>query len=338
MKTAERYLVSVVIIAYNEERNIVQAVRSVQRQSLQSVEIVVVDDCSTDNTYLLVQQLAEHDNRIKAVRLPHNNGMQMARIKGAQLATCRYVAFLDSDDWLEQNAIELMYNRLLETNADIVEMGFRHAVKKIPIRINLHVPSLKYDKIEYLQDEIIDQLLAGKISAGVWSKLYRRDTIRFDEMYETGHELGEDMIFNLRVMRHASKFVWIDYIGYNYCSADANIAIVNRWDDQMRLRSFLLSNETINCRTERKATVAKATLNDLIDNISMRMLNPFVSKKDLRQWIEHEIVSPFWIEVKLLLNDCGCRYDVDEIMQLAKNRLKKNRIDYILNKALAVIG
>ncbi|MEW2414891.1 bifunctional glycosyltransferase family 2 protein/CDP-glycerol:glycerophosphate glycerophosphotransferase [Streptomyces sp. NPDC046866] len=114
--------VSVVVIVYNDAERLPTAVRSVLDQTLQGVEVVIVDDCSRDRSYEVAQELeAAHPGRVRAFRLPENSGGCGApRNHGIQQATGTYVMFLDSDDVLERNACRNMLDAAERTGSDLV--------------------------------------------------------------------------------------------------------------------------------------------------------------------------------------------------------------------------
>ena len=113
-------LVSVVIPAYNREKTIGEAIRSVQEQSCTSFEIIVVDDASKDGTVSAVNALAKTDNRIKLICLPKNQGAQAARKEGVRQASGEWIAFLDSDDRFLTDSLEKRLSCAKENSASIV--------------------------------------------------------------------------------------------------------------------------------------------------------------------------------------------------------------------------
>ncbi len=332
--------VSVVIIAYNEQRNVGRAIRSLQRQTYRDIEIVVVDDCSVDGTAEVVECMAANDSRIVLHRLPCNHGMQHARIIGTRVASSPYIAFLDADDTFEPDAVAMMYRRMEETGADVVEMSSRHQVNRLPVYMDLHVPSLHLDKDIY-ENDLIELLLAGKISANVWSKLYRRSVIDEVRMQPTGHELGEDVIFNLRVLSRTSRFAWIDYRGANYRSKDANLARLRRWDDLKKLYVYLLSSPVVNADRRRLSIIAANMVEDLTENVALRLMNPFHRKKSVLKWIDKELASGFWDKVILHLDDShrwlGKR-EPDMCMSEGEAKLRRNYRNYLLFHVLDILG
>lgn len=114
--------VSVVVIVYNDADRLPTAVQSVLDQTLRDVEVVIVDDCSTDRSFEVAQRLAaDHPGRARAFQLPENSGgCGEPRNAGIQHTRGRYVMFLDSDDVLEPNACRNMLEAAEKTGADIV--------------------------------------------------------------------------------------------------------------------------------------------------------------------------------------------------------------------------
>ncbi len=119
-----RPLVSVVMPAYNAERHLRSAVRSVQQQTFTDWELLVIDDASRDATSQIVAALARADARIRLVRNPHNLGVADTRNKGLQLAAGEYIAFLDSDDRWFPRKLELQLELLRARQADLVYSSY----------------------------------------------------------------------------------------------------------------------------------------------------------------------------------------------------------------------
>lgn len=112
-------LVSVIIPSYNREKTIVRAVESVLKQTYPNIEIIVVDDCSTDNTIEILKDKYSNNRRIKIEQLSVNSGACVARNKGISLSKGAYIAFLDSDDEFYPDKIQKQINQLKLTNADL---------------------------------------------------------------------------------------------------------------------------------------------------------------------------------------------------------------------------
>lgn len=109
-------LISIITPTYNCERFIGETIESVLKQSYKNWEMIIVDDCSTDNTYDVVKKYADNDSRIKYYLLEENSGAAVARTKAMQLATGDYIAFLDSDDLWISNKLECQLKFMKENN------------------------------------------------------------------------------------------------------------------------------------------------------------------------------------------------------------------------------
>ncbi len=332
--------VSVIISAYNERNNIGRAIQSILNQSFKTIEVIVVDDGSTDGTADVVERMSKKDDRIKLLKLYNNQGRDVARMEGVRIFRGNYVTFLDADDTFECQTIERLFNRMVETGSDVVEMGYRHVVNRLPIYINGRIPSL-YLKEETYSGDLIDLLLSGKISGSKCNKLYNRRILDNTQLQPQGLALGEDLIFNLNVFNQSIKFAWIDYRGLNYRSADANMCRLKRWDEVKTLCTYLLTLPVVAADENRLTGVAEAMVEDLTENVALRLMNPFNRRKNIRQWIERELVNDFWNKVIPHLKYSRKMIeerDVDSVLIAGRDRLRHNRKNYVLFYLLDWVG
>lgn len=114
-------MVSIVITAYNVEPWIEEAVRSACSQTFKDIEIIIVEDCSTDRTREILWQI--RDWRVKTLYNPRNMGAGASRRRGIEAASGEYILLLDGDDWLDEGFVEALYSKAVETGADIVSGG-----------------------------------------------------------------------------------------------------------------------------------------------------------------------------------------------------------------------
>ncbi len=115
--------VSVIVPVYNVEPYLRKCLDSVINQSLTDIEIICVDDASTDDSSAIVTEYAARDPRIKILRHRTNRGLGAARNSGMAIATGKYINFVDSDDWMERTALELMYAKMEDSQADLLITG-----------------------------------------------------------------------------------------------------------------------------------------------------------------------------------------------------------------------
>lgn len=179
-------LVSVVIPVYNVKKYLDECMESVVNQSYRNLEIIIVDDGSTDGSGEACDEWGRKDSRIKVIHR-ENGGLSVARNTGIEASTGEFIAFIDSDDYFEQNAIEVLYNCATSLNADLtVGQGLR--VDENGNRIKEGQYADKYepkDEEKILSEEEFWRCFSNNLYFVVaWSKLYRRelfDGVRFPE-------------------------------------------------------------------------------------------------------------------------------------------------------------
>jgi len=113
-------LISIVMPVYNSARFLSRAIESLLAQTYKNIELVIVNDESTDNSWEIIQQYASLDSRIKAYTIPFAKGPKIVRDSGIRRAFADWIVFVDSDDYVDSDCIEKIWNRHLETNADFV--------------------------------------------------------------------------------------------------------------------------------------------------------------------------------------------------------------------------
>jgi len=116
--------ISVIVPIYNVEPYIKECMESLIGQTLQDIEIICVDDCGTDNSMKIVNELAQSDNRIKIVRNKQNSGLSASRNNGMKIASAKYIMFCDSDDYFDPDMCKKMYNAMQKSRAELGIFGF----------------------------------------------------------------------------------------------------------------------------------------------------------------------------------------------------------------------
>ncbi|MET8681469.1 CDP-glycerol glycerophosphotransferase family protein [Streptomyces sp. NPDC004647] len=202
--------VSVVVIVYNDADRLPTAVHSVLGQTLRSVEVVIVDDCSTDSSYAVAQELASaHPDRVRAFRLPRNSGGCGApRNHGVGETRGRYVMFVDSDDELERNACRNMLEAAERTGADLVsgmcirvyvDSRYRKTVDWYPW---LYSAGRTLESVSELPDLLVFDTLST-------NKCYRRDfLLERNLLFPVGIHY-EDLLFSAQAYLAATRIALI---------------------------------------------------------------------------------------------------------------------------------
>ena len=165
---SEKPTVSVVVPVYNVEAYLDRCVESLVAQTLRDIEIILVDDGSTDNSPTLCDAWADKDARIRVVH-KENGGLSDARNAGVEAAQADWIGFVDSDDWVELDMYETLYRHIVEDGSDIAVCGTRELY---PTRIVDPLPEKQY--VQTGKEALRDQLIGDVIHVWVPTKLYAK--------------------------------------------------------------------------------------------------------------------------------------------------------------------
>ena len=130
-------LVSVIIPVYNRENTILRAIKSVLNQTYENIEVIVIDDCSSDNTETLILKYYNDNSKVYYEKLKRNSGACVARNRGIEVSNGKYIAFLDSDDIFLENKIEIQVKAITETPCDLCATAYDRIGEKGTKRINI---------------------------------------------------------------------------------------------------------------------------------------------------------------------------------------------------------
>lgn len=202
--------VSVIIPVYNVEKYLERCLKSVVEQSLKDIEIIVVNDGSTDGSGAICEKFAKSDNRIKIIN-QKNKGIGSARNTGMKSASGEYIGFVDSDDWIDSDFFEKLYDTAQEYGADIAYADFiRKGKYKHKIRMGIREKKVSvdiYDKMKHCRN-----LTLGC----VWNKIYKRDLIESNGLSFPEGRLFEDGIFSMQAIYYANRTVSVPDTYYYY--------------------------------------------------------------------------------------------------------------------------
>ena len=226
-------LISVVIPLYNAEKYIGECLDSLLAQTFQDFEVIIVDDCSTDNSVAVVASYAPKFNgRLKLAKMKKNSGGggYVPRNVGLKLASGEYIFFVDADDYLLSTALETLYNAAKEYNAEVVYTGSYYNAKS-PEDIFMHrdgegkklLKEDSEDKPDFRVDDCtgnLRRLLLEEAEGNFrnpWSKFLRRDFLITNEIsFPTQMTTGGDFIWTINVYCHAKKFLRLSTPLYFY--------------------------------------------------------------------------------------------------------------------------
>ncbi len=200
--------ISVIIPVYNVEKYLPQCMESVLGQTYPHLQIILIDDGSTDGSGPLCDAYGRKDSRVHVIHQP-NGGAAAAKNAGLRLATGEYLAFLDSDDYLDPDSYRHMVRLLEENNADAVQCSYRDVFVDGTEDVVMVAQRQTFSVTEYLRRYTTDWTCGL-----LWDKLYRR-RLAEDVFFVEGHII-DDEFFTYRLMMNAATIVHDPEVVYNY--------------------------------------------------------------------------------------------------------------------------
>lgn len=206
-------LVSVIVPVYNGEKYLEKCIESIEAQTYRNLEIIIINDGSTDATGQICERLIRNYANVIVITLD-DEGVSAARNKGMERAKGEFFTFVDADDRLRPETIEILYKYLVETESDVCGCGFRIWKEETSWQSFLTETCEVGEINSYTPEEYLEaQILNG--NSRCWSKLYRRmpaEKVRFNQDLS----IGEDMFFLVELMSFIGKITEVSFPGYGY--------------------------------------------------------------------------------------------------------------------------
>lgn len=202
--------ISVVVPVYNTGKYLAQCIESIISSSFENMEIVLIDDGSTDESANVCDSYAEKDHRIRVIH-KDNQGLVHARITGVMAARAEYITFVDSDDWIDSTMIEKLYDSI-EEGIDIVVSGIRR--NKEGKDVLTFMPGDR--KVMVKGEGILELFKEQKYDWSGCAKLYKKNVLSWMDNWWTDSSYGEDTELNWRAFLLTEKVCYIPVYGYHY--------------------------------------------------------------------------------------------------------------------------
>lgn len=214
-------MISFIVPAYNVEKYIDKCIRSITSQEYDEWELIIVDDGSTDSTLEICKVYAQKDERIKVI-CQQNAGSAVARNSGLDVATGKWIAFVDADDWIEVNYLKMLYP-YIQSDYDFIMYSYFEVKKNQRIDMCQTQKEILLDKEKFhcLVKDVIDTERRVREVANsrsqFWTKLFRREFLVENHIsIEPTLRMCQDVMFNLQVYYSARKALFIPVALYNY--------------------------------------------------------------------------------------------------------------------------
>lgn len=211
-----KYKISIIIPVYNAEKFIIDTLSSIENQTMDfnDIEVILVNDCSSDNTKNIINKYAENHSNVVPLHLKDNaGGPAIPRNIGITYASAEYLMFLDQDDVFKENACEVLYKKIVQNKVDMV-CGNHNMVHNGNSNLCFNFDWAEYDEVKI--NNIYENPNFLTMGVAAWSKIFRRDFVLENNLKFT-EGVGEDIFFSIRALLLAEgiillkNFVVVDY-------------------------------------------------------------------------------------------------------------------------------
>lgn len=247
-------LISVIVPIYQIDRYIGICIESIINQTYKNIEIILIDDGSSDRSPEICNLYARKDKRIKVVHKP-NGGLVSARKAGLKIATGDYIGYVDGDDWIEQRFYENMVKTILTYNSDIVIAGMSRDLFSVSSKLSSKIPSGNYEgeQLKKLKKNmlIFQRFACIGITTYVWNKLFKREKLlQYQMNVDNSISIGEDAAVTYPYLMACDKISIIDNYDYHY----------RQREDSMLKKTVAYSKEVIGLKKLHEHLLASASI------------------------------------------------------------------------------
>lgn len=229
---------SIIVPVYNVEKEIRKCLDSIKNQTYGDFEVLCVDDCGKDSSMDIVREYAQKDNRFKILTHEHNRGVSAARNTGLDNASGEYTMFVDSDDWLETNALEIIKNNFDKSKSEVIVFNIYNCYPDGKKEIN---DTTNFKKSNQTQVLLTENNLNTFIGV-VWNRAYKTSLINDNHIRFPEGMIIEDSDFTFKISMHIKSVFIIEDVLYNYLrnregSYTTEDAVNNRIKDEITVIS-----------------------------------------------------------------------------------------------------
>ena len=209
--------ISVIVPVYNVENHLSACLDSILNQSFRGIEVICVNDGSTDNSLSILEGYAKKDKRIKIIT-QENQGLGASRNRGLNESKGKYVYFIDSDDFIDLNTLEKLHNNAVENSSDMVMFKYQTFGgnnKQTGFKIDRNFGDIDYSTLKFTYSDVKNHVLNSEYSA--CTKLYKKKFLdSYDDFYFPEGVLYEDIPFHVKAMLRASSISFVPEELYYY--------------------------------------------------------------------------------------------------------------------------
>ncbi len=208
-------LVTIIVPVYNVENYLNRCLDSIIKQSYKNLDIILINDGSTDNSLKICNNYAKNDTRITVINI-ENSGPSICRNIGLEKAKGSYISFVDSDDYIEKNFIETLLKNQENTNADVVGCS----INVNDVNGDIFDAYNDYELVTYKKNTLIKEYLEDKIAFAVWGKLFTKESLINQKFLN--YRVNEDRMFMWSIFNKINTYTVIGRPLYHYMRRSNN--------------------------------------------------------------------------------------------------------------------
>lgn len=344
--------ISVIIPVYNTAKYLKKCIESVLNQTYKDFEIILVNDASTDNSLEICKQYVAKYPNIRLIDKPINEGLEKARYSGINLIKetggGKFITHIDSDDYIEPETFYNMIKCQTETNADIIQIQSYRSYSFFRKKQSIH-PTL-YNKLitqpSLFNDYYISFFGINILPVSAWGKLYRTECILNANISAFGTNMGEDLIFNMRLFPHINSYYISDYVGYNYRYGGMTSKYNSRLLPDLK-KQYLYKKECIKKYNYHKAfEFAAIEMKNILRSDIYQQIIYIKDKEIIIKNLKQELEDPIWNDMQDLINirqtlasdpfiNAIIKHDLEALYNIAYQSVYKDRYKIAIKRILS---
>lgn len=288
-------LLSVIIPVYNTEKYIARCIDSIINQNINDLELIIVNDASSDKSMAIINQYIDRYKNIKCINLIGNQGVGNARNIGLENAAGKYVGFVDSDDWIDLNMYRSMIDLLEFHDAEIAVCGVKNEYN------NSISSSFRYNYLELniLSNRYALRILSKSIDIDIYlssivcNKLYRHSFLKEHSFHFLTNSFNEDDVFTFFSFLYAKKILLIPNVSYHYYQRSNSIThtfskkhIDDLFDAFSIVKEYLIKNNLYISYQDEYSSFFEKCFSFVLSGMFQSEQNTIIQKKYLKYILE----------------------------------------------------
>ncbi|MCK1993419.1 glycosyltransferase [Peribacillus muralis] len=325
--------VSVIVPIFNAEKHLDKCIRSILNQTFKDLELILVNDGSTDNSLRICYKYKKKDERVVVID-KENEGSILTRRNGLNTAISKYIMFVDADDWIDKRTIELLYNETINNNLDIVVCNINKFLGNVisfkkENDTKYFIGNSIFEENEIKRELVTAYFHGHPFPASLCAKLYKRSLlINCGKYLEKIKFLGDDLFYNLEILLNAQRIKMINEPLYHYrVGGFTNKFMPYLFDDM--INGYEIFKEVINEHylvTKQKqyngiSIMLLNTFKTCLYNLFIGNFNEFEIKELITDYVSNESI------LEAIGNKGARNYFSDEFL----NAIKEKDVEFMYN-------